>query len=131
MAEVTRVNGDFKPVLNVDARAYDNTGVNAVVSAATVQPQGPKLDFGTITFTGIATPTGADIKKAIDTIQQLATVYIYEFTEVGNETDTLAVAVYPTGAWNFANGQDLAAALTAATGLGYAVTTAASATFTN
>jgi hypothetical protein len=129
MAEVTRVNGDFKPVLNVDTRAYTNTGVNAVVSAATVQPQGPKLDFGTITFTGAATPTGADIKKAIDTIQQLAVVYIYEFTEVGDNTDTLAVAVYPTGAWNFADGQDLDVALTAA--LGYAVTTAASATFTN
>jgi len=129
MAQFTRVNGDFKPLMNYDADAYTNTGVNAVTSAATVQPQGPKLQFGTITFTGAATPSGADILTTINTIQQLATVYIYEFTEVGGNTDTLAVAVYPVNAWDFTNGGNLDAALT--TALGYAVTTAASATFTN
>jgi len=129
MAQFTRVNGDFKPLMNYDADAYTNTGVNAVTSAATVQPQGPKLQFGTITFTGAATPSGADILTTINTIQQLATVYIYEFTEVGGNTDTLAVAVYPVNAWDFTNGGNLDAALT--TALGYAVTTAATATFTN
>lgn len=129
MAQFTKVNGDFKPVLNLDSPAYTNTGLNAVTSAATVQPQGPKLDFGTITFTGVTTPSGADIATAFQTIQQLATVYLFEFTEVGDNTDTLAVAVYPTGAWDFTNAGDLDAALTAA--LGYAVTTAPSATFTN
>lgn len=128
MAEVTRAHGDFNPVANYDAAEYTVGSINAVTSAATVQPQGPKLDFGTITFTGATTPSGADIKIAIDTIQQLATVYLYEFTEVGDNTDTLAVAVYPAGAWGFANGGSLDAALT--TALGYAVTTAASATFT-
>ena len=129
MAQFTRVNGDFKPLMNYDADAYTNTGVNAVTSAATVQPQGPKLQFGTITFTGAGTPSGADILTTINTIQQLATVYIYEFTEVGGNTDTLAVAVYPVNAWDFTNGGNLDAALT--TALGYAVTTAATATFTN
>ena len=129
MAQFTRVNGDFKPLMNYDTDAYTNTGVNAVTSAATVQPQGPKLQFGTITFTGAATPSGADILTTINTIQQLATVYIYEFTEVGGNTDTLAVAVYPVNAWDFTNGGNLDAALT--TALGYAVTTAATATFTN
>ena len=129
MAQFTRVNGDFKPLMNYDADAYTNTGVNAVTSAATVQPQGPKLQFGTITFTGAATPSGADILTTINTIQQLATVYIYEFTEVGDNTDTLAVAVYPVNAWDFTNAGNLDVALTAA--LGYAVTTAATATFTN
>ena len=129
MAQFTRVNGDFKPLMNYDADAYTNTGVNAVTSGATVQPQGPKLQFGTITFTGAATPSGADILTTINTIQQLATVYIYEFTEVGGNTDTLAVAVYPVNAWDFTNGGNLDVALTAA--LGYAVTTAATATFTN
>lgn len=129
MAQFTKVNGDFKPVLNLDSPAYTNTGLNAVTSAASVQPQGPKLDFGTITFTGVATPSGADIAIAFQTIQQLATVYLFEFTEVGANTDTLAVAVYPTGAWDFTNAGDLDVALT--TALGYAVTTAASATFTN
>lgn len=129
MAQFTRVNGDFKPLMNYDADAYTNTGVNTVTSGATVQPQGPKLQFGTITFTGAATPSGADILTAINTIQQLATIYIYEFTEVGGNTDTLAVAVYPVNAWDFTNGGNLDAALT--TALGYAVTTAATATFTN
>jgi hypothetical protein len=129
MAQFTKVNGDFKPVMWLDQPDYTNSGVNAVSSALTVQPQGPKLDFGTITFTGAATPTGADLAIAFQTIQQLATIHLYEFTEVGANTDTLAVAVYPVGAWSFANGGSLDAALTAA--LGYAVTTAESATFTN
>lgn len=122
MAEVTRVNGDFKPVLNVDAREYVNSGVNAVVSAATVQPQGPKLDFFTVTADGAL--TGANVKTIIDTIQQLATVYIYEYTDAAN--DTLAVAVYPTGAFT---ANTLQAAVVAA---GFAAATAAGvATFTN
>ena len=131
MAQFTRVNGDFKPVLHLDSASYENTGVNAITSAATVQPQGPKLAFGTITFTGAATPSGADLAKTFQIIQQLATIYMYEYTEVGDNTDTLAVAIYPVGAWDFTNGGDLDVALTAATGLNYAVTTAATATFTN
>lgn len=129
MAQFTRTNGDFKPVLWLDQPDYTNTGVNAVSSALTVQPQGPKLDFGTITFTGVTTPSGADMLKIFSTIEQLATIHIYEFTEVGDNADTLAVAVYPTGAWDFTNAGSLDVALTAA--LGYAVTTAATATFTN
>jgi hypothetical protein len=130
MAEFNRVNGNFKPVVNVDVGQNSSEAtLNQVVSAATVNLVGPKLDFGTITFTGATTPAAADIKIAIDTIQQLATVYLYEYTEVGDNTDTLAVAVYPVGAWGFANGGTLDAALT--TALGYAVTTAATATFTN
>ncbi len=129
MAQFTKVNGDFQQVLHLDAPEYTNAGLNAVNSGKTVQPQGPKLDFGTVTFTGVTSPSGADLAIAFQTIQQLATVYIYEYTEVGNNTDTLAVAVYPVGAWSFANGGDLDVALTAA--LGYAVTTAQTATFTN
>jgi len=129
MAQFTRVNGDFKPVLHLDAPGYENTGVNAVVSAATVQPQGPKLEYFTVTFTGTGT-TGAQIKATIDAIQQLATVYIYEFTTASD--DTLAVAMYPVGAWG-----DVTA--TAAGSLdelitdvaGEAVAITATATFTN
>ena len=129
MAQFTRVNGDFKPVLHLDSASYTNTGVNAVTSAATVQPQGPKLEFATITFTGTGT-TGAQILAAINTIQQLATVYIYEFTTDTN--DTLAVAMYPIGAWGDVTetaAGSLDAALTAA--CGEAVSIVASATFTN
>lgn len=129
MAGFTRVSGDAKPVVNYDSPVYNNTGVNEVTSGATVQPQGPKLAFGTVTFTGAASPSLANIQTAIQTIQQLATIYMYEYTEVGANTDTLAVAIYPVEAWDFTNGGNLDVALTAA--LGYAVTTAATATFTN
>ena len=86
MAQFTKVNGDFQQVLWLDAPEYTNGGLNAVNSGLTVQPQGPKLDFGTVTFTGAASPTGAEIAIAMQTIQQLATVYIYEYTEVGANT---------------------------------------------
>ena len=129
MAQFTRTNGDFLPLINYDASSYTNSGVNAITSGATVQPAGPKLAFGTVTFTGAATPSGTDLQKAFQIIEQLSTVMMYEFTEVGDNTDTLAVAIYPVGAWDFTNTGNLDVALTAA--LGYAVTTAATATFTN
>jgi hypothetical protein len=129
MAQFTKVNGDFKPVMNFDAPAYTNTGINAVTSGATVQPQGPKLEYYTVTFTGTGT-TGAQILAAINTIQQLSTVYIYEFTTATD--DTLAIAAYPAGAWGdvTATGAGtLDQALTDA--VGEAVSIAATATFTN
>jgi hypothetical protein len=136
MATFTRTSGDFQPVVVQDQGvaasspgAGWNSGINTVVSGASVNVAGPKLDFGTITFTGATTVSGASLAIAIQTIQQQATIAVYEFTTVGSNQATLAVATYPTGAWNFANGEDLDVALTAA--LGYAVTTAATATFTN
>lgn len=117
MAQTIRVHGDFKPVMNYDSSTYVVGSVNASTSAATVQPQGPKLDFFTISLTGLATD-GAVLKSTIEAIQQLAVIYMYEVTDAA--TDTLAVAVYPTGAWT-------TGALDAATG----GTTVASATFTN
>lgn len=128
MAGFTRVNGDFKPVANYDTPTYTNTGVNTVTSGATVQPQGPKLEYMTVTFTGSST-TGAQVLAAIETIQQLATIYIYEFTTDTN--DTLAVAFYPVGAWgdvtSTATGS-LDELLTAACGENVSIT--ATATFT-
>ena len=127
MAQVTKVHGDFQPVLNMDAREYTTGALNAITSGATVNPMGPKLDFATITFTGSST-TGTQILNTINTIQQLATVYMYEFTTDTN--DTLAVAFYPTGAWGdvTATGAgSLDAAITAAV---EAVSITATATFT-
>jgi len=120
MAQFTRVNGGFLPVINYDAPDYTNSGVNAVTSGATVQPQGPKLDFFTVTFDGALTTTQLNV--AVQTIQQLATIYMYEYTDTGN--DTLAVALYPVGAWTTTS---LDTALTAAV---EAVTVTATATFT-
>ena len=124
MAQFTRVNGDFQPVLHIDAPAYTNQGsTSAVVSAATVQPQGPKLDFFTVTGNG--SQLADNINAFFQTVQQLATVYIYEYTNATD--DTIAIAVYPTGAWTTAT---LDTALTAAWA-GANVSVAASATFTN
>jgi hypothetical protein len=117
MSQTTRTHGDFQPVMNYDAPSYSVGAVNAVTSAATVQPQGPKLEFFTIALANVAT-NGAVTKAAIDAIQQLATIYMYEVTDAS--TDTLSVAVYPAGAWT-------TGALDTATG----GTTTASATFTN
>jgi hypothetical protein len=136
MAGFTRTSGDFQPVTVQDSGATAtspgagwNSGINTVTSGASVNVAGPKLDFGTVTFTGNATVSGASLAIAIQTIQQQATIAMYEFTTNSSNTATLALATYPTAAWSYTNGGDLDAALT--TALGYAVTTAATATFTN
>jgi hypothetical protein len=123
MAQFTRVNGDFKQVLWLDAPDYTNTGVNAVTSAVTVQPQGPKLDF--FTLTGNGSQIADNIQATFQTIQQLATIHIYEYTNATD--DTLAIAVYPTGAWTTATLD--AAFANAWTSANVAAT--ATATFTN
>jgi len=123
MAQFTKVNGDFQQVLWLDAPSYTNAGLNAVQSAVTVQPQGPKLDF--FTLTGNGSQIADNIQAAFQTIEQLATIHIYEYTNATD--DKLAVAIYPTGAWDVASlDAAFANAWTSAN-----VTAAATATFTN
>ena len=121
MAQFTRTHGDYQPVMNYDQPAYQVGAVNAVTSGVVVQPQGPKLDYFTATATGALTTT--QINTMVQTIQQLAIVYIYEYTDTTN--DTLAFAVYPTAAWTTSA---LDTAFTAAGVTG--TTTTATATFT-
>jgi hypothetical protein len=118
MAFFDRVNGNFKPVVNVDVgqNASDAT-VNSSTTAVTVNLVGPKLEFFTIELANVAT-SGAVTKACIEAIQQLATIYMYEITDTG--TDKIAIAVYPVGAWSTGT-------LDTATG----GTTTAFATFTN
>ena len=126
MAQFSKVNGDLLPVINFDSPAYTNSGANAVTANATVQPQGPKLDFFTVTATGAL--TGTQVSLIIQATQQLATVYIYEYTDDTN--DTVAMAVYPTGAWTTTT---LDAACTNALttgGVANSLTVTATATFT-
>lgn len=124
MAQFTRVNGDFQQVLHLDAPSYTNEGsTSAIDTGVTVQPQGPKLDFFTITGNG--SQVADNINAVFQTVQQLATVYLYEYTDTTD--DTLAIAVYPTGAWTTAT---LDTALTAAW-TSANVSVAATATFTN
>jgi len=128
MSQFTKVNGDYLPLINYDSPAYTNSGANAVSSAATVQPQGPKLDFFTVTAASSGALSGTQVSLIIQATQQLATVYIYEFTTAG--PDTLAMAVYPTGAWTTATLQAACRAGLTAGGAANAVVASATATFT-
>ena len=128
MAQFTKSNGDFLPVINYDSFSYTNSGANAVSSAATVQPQGPKLDFFTVTAASSGAFTGTQVSLIIQATQQLATVYIYEFTTAG--PDTLAMAVYPTGAWTTTTLNAAIIAELTAGGVANTTVTTATATFT-
>jgi hypothetical protein len=137
MAQFTKVHGDYQPVVVLDqgvantAGAGWSNGLNAVVSGAVVQPQGPKLDYFTISAASTTHFSTSQVNTIIQTIQQLATVYIYEYTSA--TTDTLAVAVYPTGAWSVdgSNGANVVAAVnTALTNAGTANTTTGGSTAT-
>lgn len=127
MAQFTKVNGDYQPVQNFDSFDYTNNGLNAVTSAATVQPQGPKLQFFTVTAAGAL--TGAQVNTIVQATQQLATVYIYEYTDAAN--DTLAMAIYPSGAWTTSSLESAVEAALTAAGTANNVTVTATATFTN
>ena len=124
MANITTAtNGTYQPVSNMDTNTTATspgagwpTPLNSATSAVTVNLAGPKLDFFTITLASVATPT--ILNATMLAIQTKATIAIYEVLDTG--TDTLAIAVYPTGAWTTAT-------LDTATG----GSTAASATFTN
>ena len=126
MAQFTKANGDLLPLINYDSFSYTNSGANAVTSAATVQPQGPKLDFFTVTATGAL--TGTQVNLIIQATQQLATVYIYEYTDASN--DTVAMAVYPTGAWTTSTLDDACTNALSAASLANSLTVTATATFT-
>ena len=120
MAQFTKTNGDFLPVLHLDTGAYTNAGLNAVSYGVAVQPQGPKLDYFTVTATGAL--TGAQVLTLTQIVQQLATIYIYQVNDDTN--DYVGLALYPYGAWTTAT---IDAALTAAGLTG--TTTTATATF--
>ena len=102
MAGFTRVNGDFLPVAVYDqgtGNAYTNSAnVNAMTSGVAVQPQGPDLQMFTVTGNGSQI---ADYATAVfQSIEQLATIHLYQYNNATD--DTLAIAVYPVGAWTTA-----------------------------
>lgn len=129
MTQFTRTNGDLNPVFRIDATSFTNAGANAVTSGSSVQAQGPKLDFFTVSAASSTNFSTSQLLTIIQTVEQLASIYIYEYTS--STTDTLGLAVYPTGAWTTST---LPTAInTALTTAGYANTTTCtnSVTFTN
>jgi hypothetical protein len=128
MAQFTKVNGDYQQVMHLDSPAYTNNGLNAVTDGYVVQLQGPKLDYFTTSAASGTNFSTTQINVIVETIQQLATVYLYQYTSAS--TDTFAYAVYPAGAWyinssgpNGAAGNVVAAINTALTNASVANTT--------
>ena len=129
MAQFTRTHGDYQPVLHIDAAAYTVGAVNAVTSGSTVQPQGPKLDYFTVSASGSSHFSTTQVNIMVETIQQLATIYIYEFTTA--TPDTFAFAAYPTGAWTTTSLDTAIQAAFTAASVSNTVVSSSSATFTN
>ena len=129
MAQFTRTHGDYQPVLHIDAAAYTVGAVNAVTSGATVQPQGPKLDYFTVSASSTSHFSTTQVNIMVETIQQLATIYIYEFTTA--TPDTFAFAAYPTGAWTTTSLDTAIQAAFTAASVSNTVVSSSSATFTN
>lgn len=125
MAIVTRTHGDLQPVAVYDSSTYTVGSANALVSGATVQMAGPKLNFFTIDGANIdnASTESGNVALIIQTIQQLATIHMYEWTDNGSN-GAICVGVYPTGAWTAATLQTAAQAVVSS------VTCANGATFT-
>ena len=96
MAYFARTNGDVQPVFALDT-ANGAIPPTTSTAASTVQPQGPKLDFFTLTMANtMATQQGVNgyVSNVIQAIQQTSTVAIYQVD--GTE---ISFAVYPTGAF--------------------------------
>jgi hypothetical protein len=98
MAQFTKVNGDYQQVFHLDSPGYTNNGLNATSANVVVQPQGPKLDFITITASGSSSFSGTQVNVMVETVQQLATIYLYQYSNTA--PDTFAFACYPAGAWS-------------------------------
>lgn len=136
MAYVTRSHGDFKQQNNYEVGTYTVGAIDAVTDDATVQPQGPKLEFFTITGNGTTSNLVTYANTVISTLQQLSVIHLYEFNTSPTDA-TLAVGVYPVGAWGTVTATGtgtldaaLQDAITAAGGTGN-ISIAATATFTN
>jgi hypothetical protein len=144
MAGFTKTNGTTQPVFNLDVRNGSIAGTANIAAQGPVQPQGPKLDFFSLTAnTSLA--SGGNVNGYINNIFQAiqsgagiagggagGTVAMYQVDPTSPAI--LNIAIYPTGAYTTA--QIVAAAQTAnATGgLNIGIPTAnvaGSATFTN
>lgn len=107
MAYFTRTHGDARPVVNLDSdqgfKGTDNTFSDS--TGIPINPAGPKLDFFSIVLDSDTSPVnqmgnGGAIEAVIKTVQQLATVHMYQVDDVTGLGDAqLSLAIYPTSAW--------------------------------
>lgn len=112
MAIQSRVHGDSLPVFEIDQL----NGPGAVSTGVAVQLQGPRLDFFKVIVKDNSNSavdvagemgTGGAVEVILRTIEQLATVHLYQ---VEASTGQISLAVYPVAAWTTTT---LATALTA------------------
>ena len=123
MAYYTPANGDAQPVFALDVQ-NGPVAASASTAGTPVQPQGPKLDFFSVTAnTTVVSQQGVQeyVANVINAIQQTSTVAMYQVDGV-----QISFAVYPTGA--FANAATFLSAanitytgyqLDSATGIGF------------
>jgi phage terminase large subunit-like protein len=115
MPSLTKVSGGSQPVFATDTLNGPQLAATAAYTPAGTPTNfmGPKLDFFGMDL-GADPSTEADVNgmlvTLLQTIQQTATVAIYQVAATANVTN-FSVATYPTGAFNTAtNGTDNSAA---------------------
>jgi hypothetical protein len=137
MATFTKTNGSTQPVFALDVRNGSVAQTANIAAQGPVQPQGPKLDFFTLTANAsLATQGGVNgyVGNVIQAIQNGTTdagaggtVAMYQ---VGSNPAVLNIAIYPTGAYTTATLVAAAQVANATIGIPTA-NVAGSATFTN
>jgi hypothetical protein len=137
MAVFPKTNGSTQPVFALDVRNGTIAQSANIAAQGPVQPQGPKLDFFTLTANAsMATEGGVNgyVGNVIQAIQNGGptdgaggTVAMYQ---VGPNPAVLNIAIYPTGAYTTATLVAAAQVANAAIGIPTA-NVAGSATFTN
>ena len=99
MAIFAATNGTLQPVFNFDTQNGPIAGATSLAGLP-VQPQGPKLDFFTITANASLNTTGNTggyLANVMQQIQTLGTVGVYQV-----DGAQLSIGVYPTGAYTTA-----------------------------
>lgn len=139
MASFAKTNGSTQPVFNLDVRNGTIAQSANIAAQGPVQPQGPKLDFFSLTANATMASQGGVNGYVGNVIQAIqngggvdgtgagCTVAMYQ---VGPDATVLNLAIYPTGAYTTAT--LVAAAQTANSSIGIpTANVAGSATFTN
>jgi len=103
MAFITPVSGGSQPVFNLDVLNGPVAQGANISAQGPVQPQGPKLDFFSVTANAALTTSVGGVNQyvanVLQAVQQTATVAMYQ---VGPTTGQINFAVYPTGAYTTA-----------------------------
>ena len=99
MAQFTKTNGTTQPVFALDVSNGSISGTANIAAQGPVQPQGPKLDFFSLTANASIASGGnvnGFVNNVLQAIQQIATVAMYQ---VGPNNQTINLALYPQNAY--------------------------------